>query len=130
MADDLGNGLARELSTSAGFTLAVEAIGSVDLEGASHDARPDTGRRDRAESLDPVRLYLRHAARSRLLDREEETIAQRTAGAARVPPPFSGRRSGCAGFSVFPHHCGTGRCGSKMYSSVLPTMARRHQIPR
>src|SRR5262245_12822371 len=77
MADDLGNGLAHELSTSVELTLDVEPIGAVDLDGAAHEVQADAGRRDRAE-LDPVRLYLRQAARSRLLDREEEiAIAQR-----------------------------------------------------
>ncbi len=75
MADD-GNGLARELPERE-FTLEVESIGSVDL-GERRPAPLDDGKRERAESLDPVRLYLRQAARSRLLDREEEiSIARR-----------------------------------------------------
>jgi len=78
MMDDHGNGLAHELPTRVGLTLDVEPIGAIELDGAADDTQPDASRRDRAESLDPVRLYLRQAARSRLLDREEEiAIARR-----------------------------------------------------
>jgi RNA polymerase primary sigma factor len=76
MADDHGSGLAHELLDRGEFTLEVEPIGPVEidrLEDAKDDAKPE-----RPESLDPVRFYLRQAARSRLLDREEEiSIARR-----------------------------------------------------
>jgi RNA polymerase primary sigma factor len=76
MADEHGNGLAHELPDRGEFTLEVESIGAVDLDGSGASAR--AGKRDRPESLDPVRLYLRQAVRSRLLDRDEEiAIAQR-----------------------------------------------------
>jgi RNA polymerase sigma factor (sigma-70 family) len=76
MADEHGNGLAHELPDRGEFTLEVEPIGPVEIDGLD-DAKGDA-RRDRPESLDPVRLYLRQAARSRLLDREEEiSIARR-----------------------------------------------------
>src|SRR5262245_56825414 len=76
MADDHANGLAHELPDRGEFTLEVEPIGPVEIDGL--DDAKDDARRDRPESLDPVRLYLRQAARSRLLDREEEiSIARR-----------------------------------------------------
>jgi RNA polymerase sigma factor (sigma-70 family) len=76
MADEHGNGLAHELPDRGEFTLEVEPIGPVEIDGL--DQPNDDAKRERPESLDPVRLYLRQAARSRLLDREEEiSIARR-----------------------------------------------------
>src|SRR5262245_2818853 len=74
--DEYGNGLAHELPDPGEFTLDVEPIGPVEIDGPG-DEKGDA-RRDRSESLDAVRFYLRQAARSRLLDREEEiSIARR-----------------------------------------------------
>src|SRR5262245_24648712 len=76
MADDHANGLAHELPDRGEFTLEVEPIGPVEIDGL--DEPNDDAKRERPEPLDPVRLYLRQAARSRLLDREEEiSIARR-----------------------------------------------------
>jgi RNA polymerase sigma factor (sigma-70 family) len=82
MADEHGDGLAHEFPDGGELTLEVEPIGTNGLDGdaarASHDSR-----RDRAETLDPVRFYLRQAARSRLLSREEEVALARRIDDAR-----------------------------------------------
>ncbi len=72
MEDDL----AHELPDRAELSLDIEPIGPVDLD--DRDAPEHGAKRDRPESLDPVRFYLRQAARSRLLERDEEvSIARR-----------------------------------------------------
>jgi RNA polymerase primary sigma factor len=83
MANDHGDGLAHELPDPAGFTLDVEPIeAATELE---IDDRPSesTARPERIESLDPIRLYLRQASRSRLLGREEESALARRIDLAR-----------------------------------------------
>src|SRR5262249_27420666 len=84
MANDHGDGLAHELPERASFLLDVEPMGAVPaLDGVEQPSGSPDGT-DRLESLDPIRLYLRQASRSRLLDREEEsTLAQRIALARR-----------------------------------------------
>ncbi|HJW69125.1 MAG TPA: sigma-70 factor domain-containing protein, partial [Candidatus Binatia bacterium] len=81
MANDHGDALAHELLDRTGFTLDVEPI----------EASPEFDERDQSaehaaakpESLDPIRLYLRQASRSRLLDREEESALARRIDLAR-----------------------------------------------
>src|SRR4029450_9410727 len=76
MADEHGNGLAHELLDRGEFTLEVEPIGPVEIDDPG-DAKDDA-KSEHPESLDPVRFYRRQAARSRLLDREDEiSIARR-----------------------------------------------------
>jgi RNA polymerase primary sigma factor len=76
MADEHGNGLAHELPDHGELSLEVESFGPVELDGPGSTAHD--GKRDRPELLDAVHLYLRQAARSRLLDRDEEiAIARR-----------------------------------------------------
>src|SRR5262249_11838962 len=83
MANDHGDGLAHELPDGAGFTLDVEPIeAATELE--IDDRPPESAvRAERIESLDPIRLYLRQASRSRLLGREEESALARRIDLAR-----------------------------------------------
>jgi RNA polymerase sigma factor (sigma-70 family) len=85
MANDHGDALAHELLDRTGFTLDVEPM------EASIGASPELDERDQSgehvaakpESLDPIRLYLRQASHSRLLDREEESALARGIDFAR-----------------------------------------------
>src|SRR5262245_6905132 len=83
MLNDHEDGLAHELPDPAGFILDVEPIETgTELEGV--DRSPESPvKHDRIESLDPIRLYLRQAARSRLLDRVEESALARRIDLAR-----------------------------------------------
>jgi RNA polymerase sigma factor (sigma-70 family) len=83
MANDHRDGLAHELVDRAGFTLDVEPIeAATELEDDDRSSE-SAARPARLESLDPIRLYLRHAARSRLLGREEESALARRIDLAR-----------------------------------------------
>src|SRR5262249_45842179 len=81
MAEDHGDALALALPEERELMLEVESI----------DAAPELmvtpasagSERDRLEQFDPVRLYLRQAARSRLLDRDEEVAIARRIDDAR-----------------------------------------------
>jgi RNA polymerase primary sigma factor len=81
MAEDHGDALALALPEERELMLEVESI----------DAAPELmvtpasagSERDRLEQCDPVRLYLRQAARSRLLDRDEEVAIARRIDDAR-----------------------------------------------
>jgi RNA polymerase sigma factor (sigma-70 family) len=81
MADEHGDGLAHEFPDGGELTLEVEPIEAVDLDAAA--APPREARRERAETLDPIRSYLRQAARSRLLGREDECALARRIDDAR-----------------------------------------------
>jgi RNA polymerase sigma factor (sigma-70 family) len=84
VANDHGNGLAHELPEYTGFTLDVEPIeASPELEDDDRSAEPAAAKAERVESLDPIRLYLRQASRSHLLDREEESSLARRIDVAR-----------------------------------------------
>jgi RNA polymerase sigma factor (sigma-70 family) len=83
MANDHRDGLAHELPDRAGFTLDVEPIeAATELEIVDRSSAP-AARPERIESLDPIRLYLRQASRSRLLSREEESALARRIDLAR-----------------------------------------------
>jgi RNA polymerase primary sigma factor len=74
MANDHASGLAHEFADHGLFTLEAEPLGAVEFDAP--EFRDEKA--ERAESFDPVRLYLRQAGRSRLLDRDEEiAIARR-----------------------------------------------------
>src|SRR5262245_20106979 len=84
MADEHGDSLARDLRDSAEYGLEVEPMGAVvEFEDGYPQPEPDTAKADRPEPLDPVRLYLRQAARSHLLTREEESALAQRIDAAR-----------------------------------------------
>jgi RNA polymerase sigma factor (sigma-70 family) len=82
MANDHGDGLAHELPDRAGLILDVEPIDVPALDDAEYPGN-SAGGTERLESLDPIRLYLRQASRSRLLDREEESALARRIDLAR-----------------------------------------------
>src|SRR5262245_43330803 len=83
MADDHRNGLAHELLDRGDLTLEVEP-GPLEFDDGDAPPAARVVAREPLESLDPVRLYLRQAARSRLLGREEESaIARRIDDAER-----------------------------------------------
>jgi RNA polymerase sigma factor (sigma-70 family) len=80
MAEDHGDALALALPEERELMLEVEPIDAAP-ELIETPASADS-ERDRLEQFDSVRLYLRQAARSRLLDRDEEiAIARRIANA-------------------------------------------------
>jgi RNA polymerase sigma factor (sigma-70 family) len=84
MVNDHGDGLAHELPEHTGFTLDVEPIEAApELEDDDQPAEPAVAKAERLESLDPIRLYLRQASRSHLLDREEEASLARRIDVAR-----------------------------------------------
>src|SRR5262249_35612440 len=80
MADEHGNALAHELPEERELMLEVEAIDQTDE--LSESPAPDGPAAERGEP-DPVRLYLRQAARSRLLQRDEEVAIARRIDDAR-----------------------------------------------
>jgi RNA polymerase sigma factor (sigma-70 family) len=81
MANEHGDALAHELPEERALMLEVDTIGeSVEPK----ESRPTEARdRERWEALDPVRLYLRQAARSQLLERDEELAIARRIDDAR-----------------------------------------------
>src|SRR4029077_5839753 len=58
-----------------------------ELEDYDQPAEPAVAKAERLESLDPIRLYLRQASRSHLLDREEEGALARRIDVARREAP-------------------------------------------
>src|SRR5215831_8994858 len=81
MAEDHGDALALALPEERELMLEVESI-DVARELIATPASAGS-ERDRLEQFDPVRLYLRQAARSRLLDRDEEIAIARRIDDAR-----------------------------------------------
>jgi len=81
MANDHRDALAHEFSDAGGLILDVESIEA----SAAFDEHEQSAESAAAkpESLDPIRLYLRQAARSRLLGREEESALARRIDFAR-----------------------------------------------
>jgi RNA polymerase primary sigma factor len=81
IAEEHGDALARALPEERELMLDVESMNAApELIEAPAIAGSE---RDRLEQLDPVRLYLRQAARSRLLDRDEEIAIARRIDDAR-----------------------------------------------
>jgi RNA polymerase primary sigma factor len=84
MANDHADGLAHELLVRTGFTLDVEPIEAApELDDVEQPSESVTAKAERLESLDPIRLYLRQASRSHLLDREDESALARRIDVAR-----------------------------------------------
>jgi RNA polymerase sigma factor (sigma-70 family) len=81
MTNDHRDALAHELSDAGGLILDVESI-EASAEFDEHEQSAESTAAKPA-SLDPIRLYLRQASRSRLLGREEESALARRIDFAR-----------------------------------------------
>src|SRR5262249_18580297 len=86
MADEHADALAHELPEERELMLDVDSVGeqiesSEQIEPSEQSA--ETRAREHSEAFDPVRFYLRQAARSRLLERDEELAIARRIDDAR-----------------------------------------------